>query len=77
MCIVVLAQEAGPPTVVCCTICVLQSEMSHMLCISDSYEGKKKKHILPGSTLGKFSFSPHYFACQKETHQQQAFQPKL
>ncbi len=36
----VLAQGASPPTALRCTNCVLQSEMSYMLCIRDSYENK-------------------------------------
>lgn len=40
-----LAQGASPPTVLRCTICVLQSEMSHTLCIRDSYGKKKKRNI--------------------------------
>lgn len=74
VCVFVLAQGAGPPTVLCCTNCVLQSEMSHMLCIRNR---RGKKEVLPSPDWVNLVLLLAISPVKKETHQKQAFQPKL
>lgn len=73
VCVFALAQGAGPPTVLCCTNCVLQSEMSHMLCIR---KRRREKKVLPGPDWVNLVLLLAISPVKKETHQKQAFQPK-
>lgn len=64
VCVFVLAQGAGPPTVLLCTVSVSQS-VSHALHQNFLCQKEEKKNVLPGLRLCIFSLAPRYFSCQE------------